>query len=115
MNLKRLNNESCFSKIFRNGSGGYDRIFGWGGISKQVLKNEAGNITLFSFDRGEGLSEHTAPFDALVQILDGEAEVTLGGKELRLLKGEAVIMPAGVRHALHAAERFKMLLTMIRR
>lgn len=85
-----------------------------GVISKQVLKNEAGNITLFSFDRGEGLSEHTAPFDALVQILDGEAEVTLGGKVLRLLKGEAVIMPAGVHHALHAAERFKMLLTMIR-
>ena len=85
-----------------------------GVVSKQVLKSEAGNITLFSFDRDQGLSEHTAPFDALVQILDGEAEIMLGGETIRLKKGESVIMPAGVKHSLHAIIRFKMLLTMIR-
>lgn len=85
-----------------------------GVVSKQVLKNDAGNVTLFSFDAGQGLSEHTAPFDALVQILDGQAEIVLDGKPLVLKAGESVIMPAGVRHSLHAASRFKMLLTMIR-
>ena len=85
-----------------------------GVISKQVLKNEAGNITLFSFDEGQGLSEHTAPFDALVQILDGRAQVTLDRKPLELEAGQSVIMPAGVKHALHAVRRFKMLLTMVR-
>lgn len=83
-------------------------------VSKQVLKDEAGNITLFSFDQGQGLSEHTAPFNALVQILDGEAEITLDGKPLHLLAGESVIVPAGAHHALHAVVRFKMQLTMIR-
>ena len=88
----------------------YDR----GVVSKQVLKNEAGNITLFSFDEGQGLSEHAAPFDALVQNLEGEAEIVLGGQPLQLKKGESVIMPAGVKHSLLAKTRFKMLLTMIR-
>jgi quercetin dioxygenase-like cupin family protein len=83
-------------------------------ISKQVLKNQAGNITLFSFDKGQGLSEHTAPFDAVVQILDGEANVFIGGKPNSVKKGETIIMPANISHALQAAERFKMLLTMIR-
>ena len=78
-------------------------------ISKQVLKNQSGNITLFSFDQGQGLSEHTAPFDAVVQILDGEAQVIIGGK-----KGQTIIMPANISHALQAVERFKMLLTMIK-
>lgn len=85
-----------------------------GVVSKQVLKNGAGNITLFSFDEGQGLSEHAAPFDALVQILDGEAEIRLGDRPLRLKRGESVIMPAGMKHSLHAVTRFKMLLTMIR-
>lgn len=85
-----------------------------GVISKQILKNEVGNITLFSFDKGQGLSEHTAPFDALVQILDGRAEITIGGEPLSLTAGQSVIMPAGISHALHAPERFKMLLTMIK-
>ena len=85
-----------------------------GAVSKQVLKNEAGNITLFSFDEGQGLSEHAAPFDALVQNLEGEAEIVLGGQPLQLKKGESVIMPAGVKHSLLAKTRFKMLLTMIR-
>lgn len=83
-------------------------------VSKQVLKNKAGNITLFAFDQGQGLSEHTAPFDAFVQILDGEAEIIIGGNPLRLKKGESVIMPANVSHALNAVMPFKMLLTMIR-
>ena len=85
-----------------------------GVISKQVLKNEVGNITLFSFDQGQGLSEHTAPFDAVVQILDGQAEIRIGGTPLRLTIGETVIMPANIPHALHAVKKFKMLLTMIR-
>jgi quercetin dioxygenase-like cupin family protein len=83
-------------------------------ISRQVLKNEKGNITLFAFDKGEGLSEHTAPFDAMLMLLDGKAGVTIGGKLNILLAGEAIIMPANVPHALNAIERFKMMLVMIR-
>ena len=85
-----------------------------GVISKQVLKNQAGNITLFSFDQGQGLTEHTAPFDAVVHILDGEAQITIGGNSNLVKKGEFIIMPANVTHALQAVERFKMLLTMIK-
>lgn len=85
-----------------------------GVISKQVLKNQAGNITLFSFDQGQGLTEHTAPFDALVQILDGEAEIIIGGNSNLVKKGESIIMPANATHALQAVERFKMLLSMIK-
>ncbi|NLB82604.1 MAG: cupin domain-containing protein [Clostridiaceae bacterium] len=85
-----------------------------GVISKQVLKNDAGNITLFSFDKGQGLSEHTAPFDAVVEILDGEAEITIDGKPLLLTTGQTVIMPANIPHALFAKQQFKMLLTMIK-
>ena len=85
-----------------------------GVISKQVLKNDVGNITLFSFDKGQGLSEHTAPFDAVVEILDGEAEITIAGKPLLLTTGQTVIMPDNVPHALFAKQQFKMLLTMIK-
>lgn len=85
-----------------------------GVISKQVLKSEAGNITLFSFDKGQGLSEHTAPFDAMVQVLDGEVEIKIGGSPHVLKTGESIIMPANVPHALYANDRFKMLLTMIK-
>lgn len=83
-------------------------------VSKQVLKNAVGNITLFSFEKGQGLSEHTAPFDAVVQILDGEAQIIIGGKANLVKKGESIIMPANISHALQAVEQFKMLLTMIR-
>jgi len=83
-------------------------------ISKQILKNEAGNVTLFSFDRGQGLSEHTAPFDALVQIIDGKAEITIGGTPHTLEEGQIIIMPANVPHAVYAEEQFIMLLTMIK-
>lgn len=83
-------------------------------VSKQVVKNNSGNLTLFSFDKGQGLSQHTAPFDAVVQILDGEAEVILDGVPHLLKEGETIIMPANVPHVLNAVERFKMLLTMIK-
>ncbi len=85
-----------------------------GVISKQVTKNKAGNITLFSFDQGQGLTEHTANYDAFVQILDGEAEIQIDGQPYLLKKGDCIIMPANIPHALKAVEQFKMLLTMIR-
>lgn len=85
-----------------------------GVISKQVLKNPSGNITLFSFDKGQGLSEHTAPFDAVVQVLEGEARIFVGGNPNLVKAGEWIIMPANISHALQAVEPFKMLLTMIR-
>ncbi len=85
-----------------------------GVVSKQVLKNEAGNITLFSFDKGQGLSAHTAPFDAMVQVLDGEAEIKINGEPHLVKQGESIIMPANITHALFAVEKFKMLLTMIK-
>jgi quercetin dioxygenase-like cupin family protein len=83
-------------------------------VSKTVLKKETGNVTLFAFDKGEGLSEHKAPFDAIVCVLDGKAEIHIGGKPHLLEAGEAIIMPANVTHALNAVERFKMMLTMIK-
>lgn len=83
-------------------------------ISKQVVKNQTGNVTLFSFDKGQGLSEHTAPFDAMVQIIEGEAEIRIDGNPHTVKAGEMIIMPANISHALYATEQFKMLLTMIR-
>jgi quercetin dioxygenase-like cupin family protein len=83
-------------------------------VSRELLKNTGGTITLFSFDEGQGLSEHTAPFDALVQILDGEAKLTIGGKEIEVQAGNSVLMPADIPHAVHALDRFKMLLIMLR-
>ena len=83
-------------------------------VSKTLLKKEAGNITLFAFEAGQGLSEHTAPFDAVVYIVDGEAEITSGGETQTVAAGEMLVMPANIPHALHAAQRFKMLLVMIR-
>ena len=83
-------------------------------VSKILLRNEKGNLTLFAFDKGEFLSEHTAPFDAIVQILDGTAEVIIDKKPHLLTTGQSIIMPANVSHALTATERFKMLLIMIK-
>lgn len=83
-------------------------------VSKTLVDKKAGTLTLFAFDQGQGLSEHTAPFDAVVQVLDGEAEVTVGGTPRRVGPGRLVIMPAHVPHALRAVTRFKMLLIMIR-
>ena len=82
--------------------------------SRMIVFRDAGNITLFSFDKGEGLSEHTAPFDAVVTILDGECEVWIAGETHRLKEGETIIFPANKPHALSAVSRFKMMLTMIR-
>jgi len=83
-------------------------------VSKTLLNSAAGTITLFSFDAGQGLSEHTAPFDATVYILDGEAKITIGGKPNLVSKGDMLIMPANVTHALLAEKPFKMLLVLIR-
>jgi quercetin dioxygenase-like cupin family protein len=83
-------------------------------VSKTVIKKETGNISLFAFDKGEALSEHTASFDALIQVVDGKSEVTIGGKPYLLSSGESIILPANVPHAVKAAERFKMVLTMIK-
>ncbi len=83
-------------------------------VSREIISKKTGTVTLFAFDEGQGLSEHTAPFDALVYSLEGEAEVTISGRPLRLKEGEMVIMPAHKPHALKAVRRFKMLLVMIR-
>lgn len=83
-------------------------------VSKIIIRNERGNLTLFAFDKGEFLSEHTAPFDAILQVLDGKCEVVIDGKFFDLNVGESIIMPANVRHSVIATERFKMLLTMVK-
>ncbi len=83
-------------------------------VSRQITKAEAGNVTLFAFDAGQELSEHTAPFDALVHILDGEAEVRISGQPFQVHAGQAILLRANEPHALKATARFKMLLTMIR-
>lgn len=84
-------------------------------VSRQITKEDAGNITLFAFDEGQELSEHTSPYDALVHVLDGKAEVRISGKPFQLETGDAIVMPANEPHALMAIKRFKMLLTMIRK
>ena len=83
-------------------------------VSREIVRKPAGSVTLFAFDEGQGLSEHTAPFDALVQVVDGEAEITVCGKPHRVRGGEMILMPAGEPHALKALKRFKMILTMVR-
>jgi quercetin dioxygenase-like cupin family protein len=83
-------------------------------VSKTVLKSNAGTVTLFAFDKGQELSEHTAPFDALVHVLDGMAEITIAGDAHTLAAGEMILMPANKPHAVKAAERFKMMLVLIR-
>jgi len=83
-------------------------------VSKTLIDQKVGTLTLFAFEAGQGLSEHTAPYDAVVQILDGEAELVIAGKPVKARAGELVIMPAGVPHAVRSVQRFKMLLTMIR-
>jgi quercetin dioxygenase-like cupin family protein len=83
-------------------------------VSKEVVRKEAGSVTVFAFDQGQGLSEHTAPFDALVCGLEGEAEITISGKPFPLKQGEMIVMPAREPHAVKACTKFKMLLVMIR-
>jgi len=83
-------------------------------VSREVLRKETGTVTTFAFDEGQGLSEHTAPFDALVCVLEGEVEISIAGKPHRVTAGEMIIMPANKPHALKAVSRFKMMLVMIR-
>lgn len=83
-------------------------------VSKTIIKKPTGNITLFAFDKGEGLAEHSSPHEALVQVLDGEVEVTIGGTGYTVRQGECIILPANIPHALKATERFKMMLIMIK-
>jgi len=83
-------------------------------VSRQITKADAGNVTLFAFDAGQELSEHTAPFDALIHVVEGEAEIIISGKLFHLKAGEAILMPADEPHAVKATTQFKMLLTMIR-
>ncbi|MEI6279196.1 MAG: cupin domain-containing protein [Verrucomicrobiae bacterium] len=83
-------------------------------VSREVIKKSVGSVTIFAFDEGQGLSEHTAPFDALVQVVEGETEIVISGRPHRLQGGDMILMPAGQPHALKALTRFKMILTMIR-
>ncbi|HOG27905.1 MAG TPA: cupin domain-containing protein [Vicinamibacterales bacterium] len=83
-------------------------------VSRQIIKKKTGSVTAFAFDQGEGLSEHTAPFDALVHVLDGSADITIGGVTHLVGAGELILMPANVPHAVKAEQPFKMLLVMIR-
>lgn len=83
-------------------------------VSREIIRKDTGTVTIFAFDKGEGLSEHTAPFDAMVQVIDGKAEIKISGNKNVLEKGDMIIMPASESHSLHALERFKMVLTMIR-
>ena len=83
-------------------------------VSKTIIKKTTGTVTIFSFDKGEGLSEHSAPHEALIQLLDGKAEIIIGGQPHHLESGQSIILPANIPHAVKATERFKMLLTMIK-
>ena len=83
-------------------------------VSREIIRKETGTVTIFAFDQGEGLSEHSAPFDAMVQVIDGKAEIVISGNKNIVNAGEMIIMPANDPHALNALERFKMVLTMIR-
>ncbi|HUV83913.1 MAG TPA: cupin domain-containing protein [archaeon] len=83
-------------------------------VSRTLVDNKAGTITLFAFDEGQGLSEHSAPFDAVVQVLEGETTLTIGGNDVKVTSGQMVVMPANIPHAVSATKQFKMLLTMLR-
>ena len=83
-------------------------------VSREIVKKLTGSVTLFAFDEGQGLSEHTAPFDALVQVVEGAVEIMISGQPHRLQGGDMILMPAGEPHAVKALKRFKMMLTMIR-
>jgi len=83
-------------------------------VSRTLLQDESGTLTVFSFDEGQALSEHTVPFNAFIQVLDGQAEITIGGKPVQVNTGEIVLMPGGISHRVKAVKRFKMLLTMFK-
>jgi quercetin dioxygenase-like cupin family protein len=107
-----MKNESLVGKAMElNGMIGYQK---GAVVSRTVIDKPAGTVTLFSFDQGQGLSEHTAPYDALVNVIDGDAEVTIAGKPSQVKQGEMIIMPANQPHALKAVARFKMMLVMVK-
>jgi len=108
-----MSDENALKATAVNLAGNIDYADG-GIVSKTLLDKKAGTLTLFAFDTGQGLSEHTSPYDATVLILEGRAKLTVGGEALSVSAGEMVIMPAGVPHDVRADERFKMLLIMIR-
>lgn len=83
-------------------------------VSKEIIRKKEGTVTVFAFDKGQGLSEHTAPFDALVYVIDGQVEISIGGKPSDLKAGDIIVMPANKPHALKATEQFKMMLVMIK-
>jgi len=83
-------------------------------VSRTLLQGEAGTLTVFSFDAGQALSEHTVPYNAFIQVLDGQAEIVIGGKPVTVKRGEIVLMPGGISHKVKAVQRFKMLLTMFK-
>jgi quercetin dioxygenase-like cupin family protein len=83
-------------------------------VSRTLVKKKGGTVTVFAFDKGQALSEHTAPFDAIVQVLDGEVELVIGGKKVPAKAGQTVLMPSGVPHSVNASSKFKMLLIMVR-
>ncbi len=83
-------------------------------VSKTIIKKASGTVTIFSFDKGEGLSEHSAPHEALIQLLDGTAEITIGGEPHNLVAGQCIVLPANIPHSIKATEQFKMMLTMIK-
>ena len=85
-----------------------------GVVSRTLVKKNGGTVTVFAFDKGQALSEHTAPFDAIVQVLDGDVELVIGGKKVPAKAGQTVLMPAGIPHAVNATTQFKMLLIMVR-
>jgi len=112
-----MEKENNAEKSLMAESAGMAALVGYQGgavVSRTIIERNTGTVTLFAFDKGQGLSEHTAPFDALVYVIDGEAIVTINGKSITLKTGEAVIMPANKPHALKAIERFKMMLIMIK-
>ncbi len=105
-------NEFTGSKIFS-----FNESIDYSGsaiVSKTIIKKDSGNISLFAFDKGETISEHTANYDVLVQIIDGQAEITINGKPYKVISGQNIILPANAPHAVKGIERFKMLLTMIK-
>ena len=111
------NEEQRVAKCLTGTAAKLNDLIGYQGdavVSRTIIDKKTGTVTLFSFDAGQGLSEHTAPFDALVYICDGEAEVTISGKSNRLKEGEMVLMPANEPHALRAIKKFKMMLVMIK-
>lgn len=111
-NKKTTHLEACFGK-----AAALEQLIDYAAdsvVSKTLLDKPVGNLTLFAFDRGQRLSEHTAPFDAVVQVVDGEGVITIDGKDQTVQTGQIIIMPAHVPHAVTAENKFKMLLTMIR-